>query len=104
MNRKGELAVEALQHRLSPVLKCTKHDLGIARRAESVAQVFELASKLDVVEDLAVIHENEVSIGADHRLRPTFDVDDREPHVHHADVAARVQPKPVRSALVNCSA
>ena len=71
---------------LAPFLVGGKQHFGVGVGPERVAERFELATQLDVVEDFAVVKQLERTVGARERLAPAVgQIDDREARVTERD-------------------
>ena len=75
----GKLAIEPCEGRLTPCLPAVDDDLGVARRAESVALDLQLGAELDVVVDLAIEDDPQRAVLVAQWLLARGQVDDREP-------------------------
>jgi hypothetical protein len=93
--REREHAPEALDALLAPLLPGVNDHLGIALRAEDVAQGRELGDQRLVVVDLAVEDHHDAAVLVVERLLSGGEVDDRKPPVTEPE--ARLQ---VHAALV----
>src|SRR5690606_31415786 len=81
VEREGELAVQALEQPLAPLLPAVHEHLGVRARAEAVAGPLELLTELDVVEDLAVEDDQEGAVLVAEGLRAAGQVDDAQARV-----------------------
>ncbi len=74
-------------------------DLGVAVRLEAVAELLELAAKLGVVVDLAVLHRPEPAVGRGQRLVASLEVDDGEPGGDHPEAVGEVEADAVGASV-----
>ena len=89
-DRERELAVQALQARLAPLLVGVDEHLRVTAGPEAVTERLELSGQLGVVEDLAVLHRPKATVLVRQWLVATGEVDDRQPRVHHPEAAVAV--------------
>ena len=99
VNRERELPVQATQHPGAPLLVRVHQHLGIAARAKAMPGPYQLRAQLQVVIDLAVVHDEHSSIFVAQRLGAAGDVDDAEAHVGQTHALARVPPAAVGTAM-----
>ena len=99
VDRERELAVQPVQHPGAPLLVPVHEDFRIAARAEAVSGRDQLLAELQVVVDLAVVHDEDGAVLVAQRLRAAGDVDDAEPHVGEADPRPGVAPAAVGAAV-----
>jgi hypothetical protein len=67
-DRKRPHPVQAIQACLAPLRICRQNDLRIAAAAKAMPKALQLFAQFDVVVNLAVEHDPEAPIGADHWL------------------------------------
>ena len=82
----GEHAAQARKTGVAPMQKSLQDDLGIAVRVEDRAFAFQLLAQLDEIEDLAVVNDHGVAIGAVNRLVTARDVEDGKPRRTEGDL------------------
>jgi len=99
VDRERELAVQALQHPLAPLLVSVHQHLGVAAGAEQVPAGLQLAAQCEVVEDLAVVDDEDAAVFVRHGLHPARQIDHAQPGVGEAHPVVDVQPEPVRPAV-----
>src|SRR5262249_6682565 len=95
-----EVPVEALQASRAPLLVRVGDHLGVARRRESVAEAPQFRLQLDVVVDLAVLHDPVPAVLVGERLIPVDEVDDGESSRRHSETPVQVETGPVRSTVL----
>ena len=70
-----------------------QQDLGVGLASENVALCLETAAQFAIVVNLAVEGDDQLAVGADHRLGAGVgEIDDREPPVPEADAAIGDDP------------
>ena len=90
---KGVHAAQVLQHGRAFGLVQVQQDFGVGFGAEDVALRFELAAQFAVVVDLAVEGDDELAVGAVHRLRAALgEVDDGQAAVAQGDSSVIGEP------------
>ncbi len=99
-DRDREVAVEAVEAPRSPLLVRVSDDLGVGRRREHVPERAQLVLQLDVVVDLAVLHDPVPAILGRERLVASLEVDDRETRVRHPEAPVEVEPDAVGTAVL----
>ncbi len=99
VDRERELAVEALQHPLAPLLVGVHQHFGIAPGAEQMPASLQLPAQHEVVEDLAVVDDEDAPVLVRHGLRPARQVDHAQSNVGEADPLIHVQPETVGAAV-----
>ena len=98
--REREHAAEALDAVLAPRLPGVHDDLGVAARAEDVAERLQLGDQLLVVVDLAVEDDDDAAVLVEQRLLAGREVDDRQAAVAEADARLDVKAAFVGAAMV----
>jgi hypothetical protein len=96
----GELSVEPRERLLAPGLVGVDDHLGVAGRPEGVPQRLQFGAQLAVVEDLAVERHPQRAVLVAQRLLAGREVDDRQPGVGQPGPLVPVDPKFIRSAVV----
>jgi len=66
-----------------------------------MSPVFQLATKLWVVEDLTVEGDDDLTALVGHGLRATSSVDDAESYMREADALSDVKTVSIRTAMAN---
>src|ERR1035441_5905661 len=74
----GEHATQACKCRVAPMQIGLQDDFRVAVSMKSRAFLFELLAQFDEVEDLAVVHDHGIAIGAEDGLVATCDIKDGE--------------------------
>ena len=80
-DREGEHAAQMLDAVVTPLLVGVNDALGVARRAEAMAECFELRLQFAVVVDLAIECDPHRTVFIRERLMSAREIDDREPPV-----------------------
>jgi hypothetical protein len=79
VDHEGKHAVQGSQHARAIARIQMQQHFGVAMiRLEARSLCLQLASQLGRVHDLAVEHDHQLTIGAEHRLMATGDVEDAE--------------------------
>ena len=95
-----EHAAQALPQPRAPLLVPVHEHLGVAPRGEPVARALELAAQLQVVVDLAVLHDDDGAVLVGDRLVAAGQVDDRKPPCGEPDAALDMRALGVRPAVL----
>ena len=98
--REGEHSAKALDARFAPGLPCVHDDLGVAFRAERVAERGELGDQLLEVVDLSVVDDRDAAILVEQRLLAGGDRDDRQATMAKAYAGLDVVTHFVRPAVM----
>ena len=99
MQREGEHAVQAIEHRRTPGRPAVEQHLGIARRHEHRAKRLQFGTQRGEIVNLAVIGDGQRAVGARHRLGRAGDIDDREAAMPKAHARRSPHARPVRPAM-----
>jgi len=75
-------------------------DLGVAARAELVAERFQFGDQFLEVVDLAVEHDDDAAVLVVQRLLPGRDIDDRKPTVAEPHAGRDMQPSLIGTTMV----
>ena len=98
--REGEHAAEALDARRAPRFPRVHDDLGVAARAEHVAERLQFGHQRPVVVDLAVVDDDHTAVLVEERLLAGREIDDGQAPMAEADTRRDVQPALVGAAVV----
>ena len=97
--RQRKHAVEARQHRITPLLVTVHDHFGVAVGRETMAAFFQLGPQGAIVIDLAVVHDLDRAVFIPDRLIAARHVDDRQPPHRQPQAAVDEEPVAVRAAM-----
>ena len=99
-NREREVAVQMVEAVHTPLVVRVRDDLGVRGGLEAMSELTKLPLELDVVVDLAVLHDPVPAVLVRERLVAAGEIDDRKARVRHPEPAVEIQADAVGTTVM----
>ena len=96
---KRKVPVQAQEELGTPLLVGVSDHLGVRAGRKGVTEPLQLLAELDVVVELAVLHDPEAAALVGEWLVAALEIDDRESCARHPEAVVEVEPRPVGTAM-----